>query len=97
MSWFSADLLPTRSDSIYGPLSAPIVLLIWLYALAIAVLIGAAILITAPLMVSAATDNETLTINATVSAARSGSAPSARRSARRSKGSKARTTSRCSV
>ena len=28
--------------SIYGPLSAPIVLLIWLYALAIAVLIGAA-------------------------------------------------------
>ena len=27
--------------SIYGPLSAPIVLLIWLYALAIAVLIGA--------------------------------------------------------
>ncbi|HEX6918569.1 MAG TPA: YihY/virulence factor BrkB family protein [Phycicoccus sp.] len=29
--------------SIYGPLSAPIVLLIWLYALAIAVLIGAAL------------------------------------------------------
>jgi membrane protein len=29
-------------SSIYGPLSAPIVLLIWLYALAIAVLIGAA-------------------------------------------------------
>ena len=29
--------------SIYGPLSAPIVLLIWLYALAIAVLIGAAV------------------------------------------------------
>jgi membrane protein len=28
--------------SIYGPLSAPIVLLIWLYVLAIAVLIGAA-------------------------------------------------------
>ena len=28
--------------SIYGPLSAPIVLLIWLYTLAIAVLIGAA-------------------------------------------------------
>lgn len=30
-------------SSIYGPLSAPIVLLIWLYALAIAVLIGAAL------------------------------------------------------
>ena len=30
-------------SSIYGPLSAPIVLLIWLYALAIAVLIGAAV------------------------------------------------------
>ncbi len=29
--------------SIYGPLSAPIVLLIWLYALAVAVLIGAAL------------------------------------------------------
>ncbi len=29
--------------SIYGPLSAPIVLLIWLYALAIAVLIGASL------------------------------------------------------
>ena len=29
--------------SIYGPLSAPIVLLIWLYMLAIAVLIGAAL------------------------------------------------------
>lgn len=31
------------STSIYGPLSAPIVLLIWLYLLAIAVLIGAAL------------------------------------------------------
>lgn len=31
-----------NGTSIYGPLSAPIVLLIWLYALAIAVLIGAA-------------------------------------------------------
>lgn len=31
------------SGSIYGPLSAPIVLLIWLYTLAIAVLIGAAL------------------------------------------------------
>ena len=31
-----------RGTSIYGPLSAPIVLLIWLYTLAIAVLIGAA-------------------------------------------------------
>ncbi|MBM6403953.1 YihY/virulence factor BrkB family protein [Phycicoccus sp. CSK15P-2] len=30
-------------SSIYGPLSAPIVILIWLYALAIAVLIGAAL------------------------------------------------------
>jgi membrane protein len=29
--------------SIYGPLAAPIVLLIWLYVLAIAVLIGAAL------------------------------------------------------
>ena len=29
--------------SIYGPLSAPIVVLIWLYLLAIAVLIGAAL------------------------------------------------------
>lgn len=32
-----------QSTSIYGPLSAPIALLIWLYALAIAVLIGAAL------------------------------------------------------
>jgi membrane protein len=32
-----------NGTSIYGPLSAPIVLLIWLYALAIAVLIGAAL------------------------------------------------------
>jgi membrane protein len=32
-----------RSTSIYGPLSTPIVLLIWLYTLAIAVLIGAAL------------------------------------------------------
>ena len=30
-------------SSIYGPLSAPIVIMIWLYALAIAVLIGAAL------------------------------------------------------
>ena len=35
--------LARRGTSIYGPLSAPIVLLIWLYALAIAVLIGAAV------------------------------------------------------
>ena len=32
-----------RSTSIYGPLAAPIVVLIWLYFLAIAVLIGAAL------------------------------------------------------
>ena len=33
--------LSLDGTSIYGPLSAPIVVLIWLYALAIAVLIGA--------------------------------------------------------
>lgn len=38
----SASLLG-KSTSIYGPLSTPIVLLIWLYFLAIAVLIGAAL------------------------------------------------------
>ena len=31
------------STSIYGPLATPIVILIWLYALAMAVLIGAAL------------------------------------------------------
>ena len=49
--WFARLLRRARDDrrvagggtSIYGPLSAPIVLLIWLYALAIAVLIGAAL------------------------------------------------------
>lgn len=35
--------LGDQSTSIYGPLSTPIVLLIWLYALAIAILIGAAL------------------------------------------------------
>ncbi len=33
----------TRSFSIYGPLTTPIVVLLWLYLLAIAVLIGAAL------------------------------------------------------
>lgn len=48
--WVIASFVLRRSiaaslggTSIYGPLSAPIVLLIWLYALAIAVLIGAAL------------------------------------------------------
>jgi membrane protein len=35
--------LGDESTSIYGPLAAPIVLLIWLYAIAIAILIGAAL------------------------------------------------------
>ena len=37
-TWLEASL---GGSSIYGPLSTPIVLLIWLYALAIAILIGA--------------------------------------------------------
>lgn len=41
LRWYLADAV--GSMSIYGPLSAPIVLLIWLYFLAIAVLIGAAL------------------------------------------------------
>ena len=41
-SWFAATVgLSLDGTSIYGPLSAPIVVLIWLYAVAIAVLIGA--------------------------------------------------------
>ncbi len=34
---------PTRSMSIYGPLTTPIIVLLWLYLLAVAVLIGAAL------------------------------------------------------
>jgi len=40
---FITSSLGGSSTSIYGPLSAPIVILIWLYFLAIAVLIGAAL------------------------------------------------------
>jgi membrane protein len=40
--WLGASV-GTSSTSIYGPLAAPIVVLIWLYFLAIAVLIGAAL------------------------------------------------------
>lgn len=40
---FIVSSLGGSSTSIYGPLSAPIVILIWLYFLAIAVLIGAAL------------------------------------------------------
>lgn len=40
---FIATSLAGSSTSIYGPLAAPIVILIWLYFLAIAVLIGAAL------------------------------------------------------
>lgn len=41
LRWYLADAV--GGTSIYGPLAAPIVLLIWLYFLAIAVLIGAAL------------------------------------------------------
>lgn len=44
-SWLRYVLTVTASDSrsVYGPLAAPIAVLIWLYLLAIAVLIGAAV------------------------------------------------------
>jgi membrane protein len=43
LRWFLGESVGPRSTSIYGPLAAPIVVLIWLYFLAIAVLIGAAL------------------------------------------------------
>jgi membrane protein len=43
LRWFLGESTGTRSTSIYGPLAASIVVLIWLYFLAIAVLIGAAL------------------------------------------------------
>jgi membrane protein len=43
LRWFLGASVGPRSTSIYGPLAAPIVVLIWLYFLAIAVLIGAAL------------------------------------------------------
>jgi membrane protein len=43
LRWFLGQSVGPRSTSIYGPLAAPIVVLIWLYFLAIAVLIGAAL------------------------------------------------------
>ena len=43
LRWVLGESVGPRSTSIYGPLAAPIVVLIWLYFLAIAVLIGAAL------------------------------------------------------
>jgi membrane protein len=43
LRWILGESVGPRSTSIYGPLAAPIVVLIWLYFLAIAVLIGAAL------------------------------------------------------
>jgi membrane protein len=43
LRWVLGASVGPRSTSIYGPLAAPIVVLIWLYFLAIAVLIGAAL------------------------------------------------------
>jgi membrane protein len=43
LRWELGESVGPRSTSIYGPLAAPIVVLIWLYFLAIAVLIGAAL------------------------------------------------------
>ena len=50
MIWFVGSFvvrwvisISVGGTSIYGPLAAPIVLMIWLYVLAIAVLIGAAL------------------------------------------------------
>ena len=50
MIWFAGSFvvrwiisISVGGTSIYGPLAAPIVLMIWLYVLAIAVLIGAAL------------------------------------------------------
>jgi membrane protein len=42
-SWALRKALQTASTSIYGPLSAPIAILLWLYIISLAVLIGAAL------------------------------------------------------
>jgi membrane protein len=42
-SWLLRKALQTASTSIYGPLSAPIAILLWLYVISLAVLIGAAL------------------------------------------------------
>ena len=43
LRWFLQGSIGGESTSIYGPLAAPIAILIWLYVLSIAVLIGAAV------------------------------------------------------
>ena len=43
MSCAGSSTISVGGTSIYGPLAAPIVLMIWLYVLSIAVLIGAAL------------------------------------------------------
>jgi membrane protein len=43
LRWFLQGSIGDDSTSIYGPLAAPIAILIWLYVLSIAVLIGAAV------------------------------------------------------
>lgn len=43
LRWILLSIVGDESLSIYGPLSAPIAILIWLYVLSIAVLIGAAL------------------------------------------------------
>jgi membrane protein len=43
LRWILLNIVGDESLSIYGPLSAPIAILIWLYVLSIAVLIGAAL------------------------------------------------------
>jgi membrane protein len=42
-SWLLRRALQTATTSIYGPLSAPIAILLWLYLISLAVLIGAAL------------------------------------------------------
>ncbi|MEZ5095055.1 MAG: YhjD/YihY/BrkB family envelope integrity protein [Nocardioides sp.] len=43
LRWVLTESAATGSRSVYGPLAAPIAVLVWLYLLAIAVLIGAAV------------------------------------------------------
>jgi membrane protein len=43
LRWILLNIVGDESLSIYGPLSAPIAILIWLYVLSITVLIGAAL------------------------------------------------------
>ena len=80
------------STSIYGPLAAPIAVMIWLYLLAIAVLIGAAL--------NASFDQlwpESGPATARIELVTQAPARAARCPARRSTGESASTTSRCDL